>query len=204
MAGDPTVYVVDDDEAVRDSLEALFEAAGLQVTTFPSARQFLDAMASPAGCLVADVRMPDMDGLQLLAELAARPSALPVIVITGHGDVPMAVKAMKLGAADFIEKPFNPDVLLASVRNALRATPGQSGGLGPQIAGRLDRLTAREREVLDLLVIGRPNKGIALELGISPRTVEIHRARVMEKMEAESLSHLVRMAMSAGVDPALS
>jgi len=202
MASEPTVYVVDDDEAVRDSLAALLEAEGLLVTTFPSARQLLEASLANASCLVADVRMPDMDGLQLLTALAARPSAPPVIVITGHGDVPMAVRAMKLGAADFIEKPFAPDALLTSVRNALRAAPGPSQGACGQIAERLGRLTGRERDVLELLVIGRSNKGIALELGISPRTVEIHRARVMEKMQAESLSHLVRMALSAGIDPA--
>jgi two-component system response regulator FixJ len=202
---DPTVCIVDDDEAVRDSLAALLEAEGLQVATFSSARAFLEAdIPSTATCLVTDVRMPDMDGLQLLGVLATRPSPPPVIVITGHGDVPMAVRAMKLGAADFIEKPFKPDALLGSVRNVLRAPPAHAAAQCAQVAERLDRLTAREREVLELLVVGRPNKVIALELGISPRTVEIHRARVMEKMEAESLSHLVRMALSAGIDPAQS
>jgi two-component system response regulator FixJ len=143
--------------------------------------------------------MPDMDGLELLQALAARGPLPPVIVITGHGEVPMAVQAMKLGARDFLEKPFDTAQLIASVRAAL--TGAAAAGAGREISQRLARLTPREREVLEQLVIGRPNKGIARALAISPRTVEIHRARVMEKMRADSLSQLVRMAVAAGIDP---
>jgi two-component system response regulator FixJ len=145
--------------------------------------------------------MPEMDGLELLQALAARGPLPPVIVITGHGEVPMAVQAMKLGARDFVEKPFEPRLLLASIRDALARGSRAGGAADPVIARRLALLTPREREVLDQLVIGRANKVIARELAISPRTVEIHRARVMEKMDAESLSQLVRMAIAAGVAP---
>ena len=193
--------MIDDDEAVLDSLQALLAAEGLSASTFSSARAFLDdhARGLPA-CLVTDVRMPDMDGLELLAALKRRGPLPPVIVITGHGDVPMAVRAMKLGARDFIEKPFDPSVLVAGIRDALAATLDR-GDATLRIERRLAALTPREREVLEQLVIGRPNKAIARALGISPRTVEIHRARVMEKMQAGSLSQLVRMAFVAGIDP---
>jgi len=144
--------------------------------------------------------MPDMDGIELLEELARRPDAPPVIMITAHADVPLAVKAMKLGAIDFIEKPFTAEALVAAIREAL-ASAAHAPAPVAEVTGRLGRLTERERQVLEQLVIGRSNKAIALELGISPRTVEIHRARVMEKMRAESLSHLVRMALAAGVNP---
>jgi two-component system, LuxR family, response regulator FixJ len=203
MPASPTVYVVDDDEAVRDSLLMLFEADGFAVTACASAKEFLEVdLFAQCSCALIDVRMPGMDGIALLAELSDRPQVPPVIMITGHGDVPMAVRAMKLGAADFIEKPFDPEALLACVRSALRrAGEATDRSDVPNEAGqRLDRLTQREREVLDQLVIGRSNKGIARQLGISPRTVEIHRARVMQKMEAESLSHLVRLALAAGID----
>jgi two-component system, LuxR family, response regulator FixJ len=197
------VVVIDDDEAVLDSLRALLEAEGFEVDTFARASTFLQRSAGRLpGCLVTDVRMPDMDGLELLQALSARGPLPPVIVITGHGEVPMAVQAMKLGARDFLEKPFDPAQLIASIRAALTGTAtAAAGGVEREIGRRLERLTPREREVLEQLVIGRPNKGIARELAISPRTVEIHRARVMEKMRAESLSQLVRMAVAAGIDP---
>jgi two-component system, LuxR family, response regulator FixJ len=204
MPPSPSVYVVDDDEAVRDSLQALFEADGFAVTVFASASEFLKVQpADEGGCALIDVRMPGMDGIALLAELAGRSHTPSVIMITGHGDVPMAVRAMKLGATDFIEKPFDPEALLACVRSALRRAgmATHRSELSNEVGQRLDRLTQREREVLEQLVIGRSNKAIARQLGISPRTVEIHRARVMEKMTAESLSHLVRLALAAGIDP---
>jgi two-component system, LuxR family, response regulator FixJ len=209
-APEPVVFVVDDDEAVRDSLAVMLEAEGLAVEAFASGRALLEALApgGRAGCVVADVRMPDMDGLELLERLMARDGGgggrLPVIIMTGHGDVPMAVRAMKAGAVDFIEKPFTPELILATVRRHLEppgdaARGGAPGGEGDGVARRLEQLTPREREVLEQLVIGRQKKVIAHELDISPRTVEIHRARVMEKMGARSLSHLVRMALAAGI-----
>jgi two-component system response regulator FixJ len=193
------VIVVDDDAAVLDSLQIVLEAEGFVVETFERARALLERYDGvPDGCIVTDVRMPDMDGLGLLQALGARGSLPPVIVITGHGDVPLAVRAMKLGARDFVEKPFDPDLLIERIRELLAAAP--SATVDPEIGRRLAALTPREREVLEQLVIGRSNKAIARELGISPRTVEIHRARVMEKMRAESLSQLVRMAFVAGID----
>jgi len=200
MSTSRTICVVDDDEAVRDSLAALFEAEGFEVVAFASARDFLDDGPMGARCLVTDLRMPDMNGLELLAALAGRAEAPPVIMITGHGDVPMAVRAMRLGAADFIEKPFDAQVLVRRVREVLRAAgPVDHGGV--DIRRRLELLTPREREVLEQLVIGRSNKAIGLELEISPRTVEIHRARVMEKLAVGSLAQLVRLALAAGIDP---
>ena len=197
------VVVIDDDEAVLDSLRVLLESEGFEVETFERASAFLQRFEGKLpGCLVTDVRMPGMDGLELLRALSARGPLPPVIVITGHGEVPLAVQAMKLGARDFLEKPFDTAGLMTSIRNALSGTaPAAAVVADREIAQRLARLTPREREVLEQLVIGRSNKGIARQLAISPRTVEIHRARVMEKMHAESLSQLVRMAVAAGIDP---
>lgn len=201
MTAEPTVLVVDDDAAVRDSLQAMLEAEGFAVELFADAQQFLDGYRpSTDACLLVDVRMPGMNGIELLGKLATRPSSPPVIIITGHGDVPMAVEAMKLGAVDFIEKPFAAEAIVRSIRDALAAV-GRMTATEREIEQRLMRLTEREREVLEELVIGHSNKAIARELGISPRTVEIHRARVMEKMQADSLSHLVRLALAAGLDP---
>lgn len=196
-----TVFVVDDDEDVRASLAALLDAQGFATETFPSARAFLDAGAyKRQGCLIADIRMPDMDGLELQEELRRRDCGMAVIVVTGHGDVPLAVRAMKAGAVDFLEKPYDEHVLLASLGRATAAADAASTRQAAQqeVQARMTSLTEREREVLDELAHGKPNKVIAYDLGISPRTVEIHRARVMEKMKAGSLAELVRMVVSAG------
>ena len=202
------IYIVDDDEAVRDSLQILAESYDYQTETFESGTAFLEAAQGiGAGCVLLDVRMPDIDGLEIQARLAQANPQLAVIIITGHGDVPMAVKAMKAGAFDFIEKPFTDDVLMESLERAsahsenLAQAQDSAGNsdVNNEVLGRIEELTPRERDVLDQLIIGRPNKIIAYELGISPRTVEVHRARVMEKMQAKSLSHLVRMALAAGL-----
>jgi two-component system response regulator FixJ len=199
----PTIFIVDDDDAIRDSLRLLLESAGFtRIVAHDSARGFLDRLPLQSGdCLLLDVRMPDMDGLELQTEIKRRGIRLPTIVMTGHGDVPIAVRAMKAGAIDFIEKPFADDVLLESVRRALvlAAAVDREGAEVDAVRHHLETLTAREREVLEGLVAGRPNKVIAHDLGISPRTVEIHRARVMDKMQARSLSALVRMALAAGI-----
>ena len=196
-----TVFVVDDDADVRASVRALLEAESLPVETYESAVAFLAEGAFGRGCVVADIRMPDMDGLELQQELTRRQIGLPVIIVTGHGDVALAVRAMKAGAVDFIEKPFDADLLLDSIRRALetgertqaRASEAKAA------AAAISQLTAREREVLEHLIARQPNKVIAYELGISPRTVEIHRARVMEKLKAHSLSDLVRLGLAAGL-----
>jgi two-component system, LuxR family, response regulator FixJ len=198
------VLLVDDEELVRAGLKAILEAEpDIEVLGEASDGAEVPGLVRrfEPDVVLMDVRMPDMDGLELLQALAARGPLPPVIVITGHGEVPMAVQAMKLGARDFIEKPFDPLTLLASVRDALTAAATQAATADPEIRRRLERLTPREREVLEQLVIGRSNKMIARELGISPRTVEIHRARVMEKMHAESISQLVRVAFTAGIHP---
>jgi two-component system response regulator FixJ len=202
---DEMVFVVDDDADVRDSLCALLESAGVAAEAYDSARAFLDAyQPERSGCLIADIRMPDMDGLELQEELNRRSGALPVIVVTGHADVPLAVRAMKAGAVDLIEKPYDDALLLASVRRALAKAHSARGlaAAAEAAKARIANLSARERQVLDLLVAGQPNKIIAYELDISPRTVEIHRAHVMEKMEAKSLSDLVRAAIAAGISGA--
>jgi len=202
MSSEALVHVIDDDEAARDSLEFLLRSARIEVRTHESAVAFLKAVPSiSAGCIITDVRMPDMTGVDLLRHLRDRRVAVPVIVITGHGDIALAVEAMKMGAVDFLEKPFDDDVLLASVRSALTRSE-KDARLGVEHAELNDRiatLSNREREVLEGLVAGHPNKIIAYDLGISPRTVEIYRANVMTKMKAPSLSELVRMALIAGV-----
>lgn len=194
-----TVFIVDDDPAIRIAMQALLESVNLKHEIFASADEFLQNEAQHgAGCLVLDIRMPGLGGLELQDELITRGSTLPIIFITGHGDVPMAVDAMQKGAVDFIQKPFRDQELLDRIREALskdkerRALREQHA----EVDSRLQRLTKREREVFDLVVTGKPNKVIAFELDVSQRTVEIHRARVMEKMEARSLADLVRMHMS--------
>jgi two-component system, LuxR family, response regulator FixJ len=198
----PVVHVIDDDEASRQSLAFLLQAADFDVLTYASATVFLD-LASKLGwsCVITDVRMPGMSGIELLRRLKELDVNVPVIVITGHGDVPLAVEAMKVGAADFLEKPFDDDVLLSSVRMALAQRDGDKRRHGEraEIESRLAVLSPRERDVLSGLVSGRANKQIAYDLGISPRTVEIYRANLMNKMQAGSLSELVRMALIAGM-----
>lgn len=204
MSSEANILVVDDDEAVRDSLDALLRSAGHSTSQYTNATDFLEAVdAQDASCLILDVRLPDADGIDVLQRLTESGFGPPVIVITGHGDVPMAVKAMRSGAADFIEKPFEPEELLRSVTRALevREEHSQSHAQALEAKARFDKLTPRETDVMMHLVIGLPNKIIAHQLGLSPRTVEVHRARVMEKTGAESLSHLVRMAINAGIDP---
>ncbi|HWB49504.1 MAG TPA: response regulator FixJ [Stellaceae bacterium] len=204
MSADRHVYIVDDDEAVRDSLSVLLEAIGHRVRAFGMARDFLDAAPTlPIGCLIVDIRMPEMDGLELQRVLNERALHFPVIVITGHGDVPLAVRAMKAGALDFIEKPFSTPTILASIEAALsRIESAEQHDPAVEAAlAKLELLSPREREVLEGLLAGLPNKTIAYDLAISPRTVEIHRARVMDKMGARSLSELIRLALAAGLQP---
>jgi two-component system response regulator FixJ len=202
MAPDAIVHVIDDDEAVRQSVEFLLRTSGLTAKTYDSASAFLAALpAIESGCVITDVRMPEISGIDLLRHLGERRIEIPVIVITGHGDVPLAVEAMKAGAVDFLEKPFDDELLLRSVRFALNRSRqnAERESERAEIDARLATLTNRERDVLDGLVAGKPNKIIAFDLAISPRTVEIYRANVMTKMKAASLSELVRMALIAGV-----
>ena len=202
MTSADVVFIVDDDEAVRDSLEALLVAKGHRVDAYASGDEFLAAYRPDfRGCALVDLRMPGIDGIGVIERLKARGSKLPVVVVTGHGDVPLAVKAMKAGAIDFIEKPYNNQTILDTVRQALARAGAASttDAEAAKAAERLALLTPREHEVLQQLVIGRPNKIIAYELKISPRTVEIHRANLMKKMEAGSLPHLVRLALAAGL-----
>jgi two-component system response regulator FixJ len=204
MPAEGLIYVVDDDEAVRDSLSLLLEARGYTVRGFASAGEFLNAAANlRAGVLIADIRMPGMDGLELQQRLTERGLVFPLIVITGHGDVPLAVRAMKAGALDFIEKPFAADIILNSASAALDRLTDKTepNPAAAEAETRLALLTPREREVLEGLLAGLPNKSIAYDLAISPRTVEIHRARVMDKMGARSLSELVRLSLAAGMQP---
>ena len=196
------VHVIDDDEAIRQSLAFLLQAAKLEVKTYASAMAFLDALPDAAsGCVITDVRMPGMSGVDLLRRLKELKISVPVIVITGHGDVALAVEALKVGAVDFLEKPFDDDVLLASVQSALKRQDGETKRHSErlEIEGRMASLSNRERDVLGGLVAGRANKQIAFDLGISPRTVEIYRANLMNKMKAGSLSDLVRMALIVGI-----
>lgn len=198
------IYIVDDDEAVRDSLSILIESAGYDVKAFDLALAALDrCRVQRPDCILSDVRMPGMDGIEFQEKLTENGIDAPVVIMTGHGDVRLAVRAMKAGALDFVEKPFDDQAILGSIdeaisksRASLRPKP-----INPELAARLESLTAREREVLDLLVVGDPNKVIAYRLQISPRTVEIHRARVMEKMQAKSLPELVRMVIELSSSP---
>ncbi len=204
MPNEQVVHVVDDDLAVRQSLSFLLASDGLPVRLHESATAFLETVKDTStGCIVTDVRMPGIDGIEFLRRLKARGFSLPVIVITGHADVPMAVEAMKEGAVDFIEKPFDDDMFLASVRSALKLQEqhAQRDAQVTEVQARLEGLSERERQVLDGLVAGKANKVIAYDLGISPRTVEIYRANVMTKMQAASLSELVRMALLVGALP---
>ena len=192
------VHIIDDDQALRESLAFLLRTHQLEVRSFDSAKTFLDALPDASvGCIITDIRMPDMSGIDLLRRLKELKVGVPVIVITGHGDVSLAVEAMKIGAADFFEKPFNDDQLVASVRAALQQRQDQTkrGAERTEIKHRISKLSAREKDVLAGLIEGRANKQIAFDLGISPRTVEIYRANLMNKMQADSLSDLVRMAL---------
>ena len=201
MSGKGKVYVVDDDEAVRDSLEILLGAAGFDVMAFASAEAFLAEPRAPGrACLLSDIRMPGMSGVELLEKVLAQDDGCPVVLITGHGDVPLAVDAMKRGAHDFIEKPFDDERLIAAIDGALargggRATPA----VDPEAVERVASLSRRERQVMEGLIGGRSNKAIARDYGISPRTVEVYRANVMTKMRAASLAELVQIALRAGV-----
>ncbi|MGD8589820.1 MAG: response regulator FixJ [Chromatiales bacterium] len=204
MNNKPTVFVVDDDQAMRNSLKWLIESVAMQVETFDSADAFIRSYyPGRSGCLLLDVRMPGMSGLELQEYLVQQRISIPVIIITGHGDVPMAIRAMKSGAVDFIEKPFNDELLLESIRHALQRDEQQRDQQRQraEIAERLARLTPREHEVMAMVTEGKANKEIAASLGVSAKTVEAHRARVMEKMEAHSLAELVRMAMLANIGP---
>jgi two-component system response regulator FixJ len=200
MAEAALVHVVDDDAAVRESLALLLESAGFSVRAYDSAAAFLGAASDlTAGCVLTDVQMPDLNGLELQRRMSELDIRLPVIVMTGHADVPIAVEALKAGAVDFLEKPFEEQHLLAAVANAIAISLlAQDEAVAvAEIAARIATLTPRERQVLDHLVAGQPNKTIAYDLGSSPRTVEVHRARVMEKMGARSLPELVRMTIAA-------
>jgi two-component system, LuxR family, response regulator FixJ len=201
MAHRGKVYVIDDDEAMRDSLNFLLDAAEFHVTLFESAQHFLDALPDASfGCVVSDVRMPGVDGIEMLKRLKASRSTFPVVIMTGHGDVPLAVEAMKLGAVDFLEKPFEDDRLIGMIDIALKqaASGAQTEAVTAEIAARMASLSPRERQVMEGLIAGLSNKLIAREYDISPRTIEVYRANVMTKMQAGSLSELVRLAMRAG------
>jgi len=202
MSQGKNVYVIDDDPAIRDSLDFLLSSAGFSVRAFDSGQVFLDALAKlEHGCVVTDMRMPGIDGMELLRRVNSGARKLPVIVMTGHGDVPLAVEAMKLGALDFLEKPFEDDRLIGMIETALS---GQQNGSKSEaamadMAARVASLTQRERQVMQGLVTGQSNKTIAREYNISPRTVEVYRANVMTKMQAGNLSELVRFALRAGI-----
>ncbi len=202
MQHEQTIYVIDDDDAVRQSLEFMLKAAGMKSRGFESAKAFMALLPEiNSGCVVTDVRMPEITGIDLLRHLRKSNPDLPVIVITGHGDISLAVEAMKIGAIDFLEKPFDGQQLLTAVRSALSrdADTGKRKAELADIQEKLAALSNRERQVLEGLVAGSANKNIAFDLGISPRTVEIYRANLMTKMAANSLSDLVRMAMMAGI-----
>jgi two-component system response regulator FixJ len=196
------VYVIDDDEAMRDSLNFLLDSANFNVTLFETALRFLEALPGlEFGCVVSDVRMPGLDGIELLKRMKADQSKFPIVIMTGHGDVPLAVEAMKQGAVDFLEKPFEDDRLIGMIEAAIRqAEPNlKSEALTQDIAARIASLSPRERQVMNGLIAGLSNKLIARDYDISPRTIEVYRANVMTKMQANSLSELVRLAMRAGL-----
>jgi two-component system response regulator FixJ len=206
MSDDPRiVHVVDDDEAIRQSVSFMLRKASYAVQTYPSGTTFLKAVTpTTPGCVLLDVRMPDIDGLEVQARLAQQGISLPVIMLTGHGDVTLAVRAIKAGAVEFLEKPFERVALIAAIEEALdqAARNGRNELAGADAVVRLAALTARERDVLDGMVLGRPNKLIAFNLGIATRTVEVHRANLMEKLSARSLSDVLRIAFAAGLGDA--
>jgi two-component system response regulator FixJ len=203
MSDSAVVHIVDDDEAVRQSLAFLLSSAGHAVRLYDSAKSFLNGISGvKGGCLITDIRMPEMSGIELLRAMQAEACGLPAIVITGHGDVPLAIEAMKAGAVDFIEKPFDDAAILNAVQAALQRDTGSEEGDRTAVAARIASLSERERQVLQGLVAGHPNKTIAYDLGISPRTVEVYRANLMAKMQARSLSELIRMAILAKISPA--
>lgn len=198
MSDAQLVHVVDDDEAIRQSIEFLLQSVGMPCRTYTSATALLDAIdALEPGCIVTDVRMPGISGLELVQRLKQLGAPHPIIVMTGHADVPLAVQAMKAGVVDFLEKPVEEETLLSAIRSALARNSGTAGqdAEKAELMGRIAQLTPRERDVFEAIVAGDSNKAAAQRLGISPRTVEIYRANVMAKMEAKSLSHLVRMAL---------
>lgn len=204
MPNSPVVHLIDDDDAVRESLAFLLEAVGFSVRTYESALHFLQHFPhAQDGCVITDVRMPEMTGIDLVKQLNELGARIPVIVITGHGDVPLAVEAMKAGVVDFIEKPFEDEAIITAVRSALQRCGGDDGANSERTAilERLKILSPRERQVLQGLIAGKPNKVVAYELEISPRTVEVYRANLMAKMQAASLSELVRMALMADLRP---
>ncbi len=199
-----TVMVVDDDAGVRNAMRSLLKSVGLTSQLHASAQEFLGSYdPAQAGCVLLDIRMPGMSGLELQQELNLRGATIPVIFMTGHGDIPMAVEAMQHGAFDFLQKPFRDQDLLDRIQKAIARDARLRVSLGEhaRIRSRLESLTAREREVLDLLIQGKQNKAVAQVLDVSPRTVEIHRARVMEKMDAQSVAELVRMMLDVGRQP---
>lgn len=200
MTKEATVYLVEDDEAVRDSLQMVLESVGHKVASYSRADAFLeDYSTEMAGCMVLDIRMPGMNGMELQRQLNTRHSILPIIFVTGHGDVPMAVDAMQRGAVDFVQKPYREEELLGKIQQAIAADIENRADLEEKhkIRAKLSDLTPRETQVMELMIEGKANKVIAYDLDISQRTVEIHRARVMEKMGVRSLAHLVRMVMAA-------
>ena len=202
MANDDLVYVVDDDAAMRESLEFLLDAAGYSVTTFDSAADFLQQLPRLTfGCIVSDIRMPGIDGMELLRDVKAGRAEMPIIIMTGHGDIPLAVEAIKLGALDFLEKPFEDERMIGAIRTALERgkAAAKDDVVASDVAARIASLSQRERQVMDGIVAGLSNKQMARDYDISPRTIEVYRANVMTKMQARSLSELVRTALRAGL-----
>ena len=202
MSSMPKVYVIDDDAAMRDSLNFLLDAANFEVALFESATNFLEVLPRlEFGCVISDIRMPGIDGIELLRRMKLLDSRFPIVIITGHGDVPLAVEAMKLGAVDFLEKPFEDDRLIGMIEAAIRQREpaAKDEAATRDIAARIDSLSPRERQVMEGLITGLSNKMIARNYDISPRTIEVYRANVMTKMQASSLSELVRLAMRAGL-----